>query len=243
MSNIIDTPVVSQNNAVANSSGTKSTDSVQSEQDKFMKLLVTQLQNQDPLNPLDNAQVTSQLAQLSTVTGVNKLNDTLESLRTDQQSSQAMTATSLIGKAVLTPGKSLTLGVTAEAVPAKDGKDATPEVHGGVLGFQLGSGAAQVTVEIVDKNGKTVKTISSQDVDAGNYPVFWAGDTDVEGVQAPLGEYTVKVTASNGGDPLKDAIPLTYGVVASVSTSAVGGTKVNVSGIGKVALDDVKEVL
>jgi flagellar basal-body rod modification protein FlgD len=243
MSTIIDTPVVSQNNAVANSSASKSTDTVQGEQDKFMKLLVTQLQNQDPLNPMDNAQVTSQLAQLSTVTGINKLNDTLETLRGDQQSSQAMTATNLIGKAVLTPGKSLTLGVTAEASDAKDGKAATPEVHGGIFGFSLGSGAAQVTAEIVDQHGKTVKTITSQNVDAGNYPVYWSGDTDVEGVQAPLGQYTVKVTASNGGAALKDAVPLTYGMVASVSTSAAGGTKVNVAGIGKVTLDDVKEVL
>jgi flagellar basal-body rod modification protein FlgD len=53
--------------------------SVEADQDKFMTLLVTQMKNQDPLNPLDNAQVTSQLAQLSTVTGVNKLNATMES--------------------------------------------------------------------------------------------------------------------------------------------------------------------
>jgi flagellar basal-body rod modification protein FlgD len=51
-----------------------------------MTLLVTQLKNQDPLNPLDNAQVTSQLAQLQTVTGVNKLNETLESLKSSYQS-------------------------------------------------------------------------------------------------------------------------------------------------------------
>ncbi len=56
-------------------------DSVQADTDKFMTLLVTQLKNQDPLNPLDNAQVTSQLAQLTTVNGVNKLNATLESLK------------------------------------------------------------------------------------------------------------------------------------------------------------------
>jgi flagellar basal-body rod modification protein FlgD len=58
-------------------------DDTQADEDKFLKLLVTQLKNQDPLNPLDNAALTSQLAQLSTVTGINKVNATLESLRGD----------------------------------------------------------------------------------------------------------------------------------------------------------------
>ena len=69
-----------------------------------MTLLVTQLKNQDPLNPLDNAQVTSQLAQLSTVTGVNKLNTTLESLKASYQSSEALQAANMIGHGVLVEG-------------------------------------------------------------------------------------------------------------------------------------------
>jgi flagellar hook assembly protein FlgD len=73
-----------------------------------MKLLVTQLQNQDPLNPMDNAAMTSQLAQLSTVTGINKVNSTLESLRTDLASPVA-TAINLIGKGVLVAGKGIDL--------------------------------------------------------------------------------------------------------------------------------------
>src|SRR5471030_266353 len=80
------------------------TDSVQADTDKFMTLLVTQLKNQDPMNPLDNAQITSQLAQLSTVTGVNKLNTTLESLKSSYQSSEAMQASSMIGHSVLVAG-------------------------------------------------------------------------------------------------------------------------------------------
>src|SRR5690242_19598154 len=81
-----------------------STDGVSADTDKFMTLLVTQLQNQDPLNPMDNAQMTSQLAQLQTVTGVNKLNTTLESLKSSYQSSEAMQATNLIGHGVLVEG-------------------------------------------------------------------------------------------------------------------------------------------
>src|SRR5687768_10417199 len=85
------------------------TDSVQADTDKFMTLLVTQLKNQDPLNPLDNAQVTSQLAQLQTVTGVNKLNETLETLKSSYQSTEAMQATNLIGHGVLIEGNTLNL--------------------------------------------------------------------------------------------------------------------------------------
>ena len=69
-----------------------------------MTLLVTQLKNQDPMNPLDNAQLTSQLAQLSTVTGVNKLNTTLESLKASYQSSESLQAANMIGHGVLVEG-------------------------------------------------------------------------------------------------------------------------------------------
>src|SRR5262245_57095214 len=81
----------------------------QEAQDRFMTLLVTQMKNQDPMNPLDNAQVTSQLAQLSTVTGIDKLNSTLESLMGNYRTSQALEAVSMIGHGVLTPGAGVDL--------------------------------------------------------------------------------------------------------------------------------------
>src|SRR6202040_3830260 len=65
--------------------------------DRFLTLLVTQLRNQDPLNPMDNAQMTSQLAQISTVTGINKLNDTLSSLSASLGSNQYLQAAGLVG--------------------------------------------------------------------------------------------------------------------------------------------------
>ena len=72
---------------------------------RFLTLLVTQLQNQDPLNPLDNAQVTSQLAQLSTVNGINKLNDTMSGLVASFGASQYLQASNLVGHDVMVPGK------------------------------------------------------------------------------------------------------------------------------------------
>jgi flagellar basal-body rod modification protein FlgD len=108
-----------------NSKATTATDSVSADTDKFMTLLVTQLKNQDPLNPLDNAQVTSQLAQLQTVTGVNKLNTTLESLKSSYQSSESMQATNLIGHGVLVEGNNVTLSSSQGIIGVELGSDAT----------------------------------------------------------------------------------------------------------------------
>src|SRR3990167_8083696 len=89
-------------NAKAGAAATAST--AADTQDRFLKLLVTQMKNQDPLNPMDNAQVTSQMAQLSTVTGIDKLNVTLQALSDSMASSQSLQAASMIGYGVLVPG-------------------------------------------------------------------------------------------------------------------------------------------
>src|SRR5881398_2014263 len=141
--------------------GGSGTDSVGADTDKFMTLLVAQLQNQDPLNPMDNAQMTSQLAQLQTVTGINNLNTTLNSLSTSFQSSQSMQATSLIGHGVLVSGSNVTLA---------SGKS--------ILGVSLGSDADDVKIAINDANGNTVDTIDLGPQKAGSSPLIWDGVPD-----------------------------------------------------------------
>lgn len=200
------------------------TDSVQADTDKFMTLLVTQLKNQDPLNPLDNAQVTSQLAQLSTVTGVNKLNTTLESLKSSYQSSEAMQATNLINHGVLAPGSGVTLA---------GGK--------GVFGVDLATAADSVQIDVKNSSGLTVHSITMQNVDVGTLPLVWDGKKD-DGTMAADGKYSIAVTATAGGKALKDATALTFGTVASVSTGS-GGVKLNVPSIGQLSMSDVKQVL
>src|SRR5574340_1776139 len=95
----------------ASSSATSATNasSVASTQDRFLKLLVTQMKNQDPLNPMDNAQVTSQMAQLSTVTGIDKLNVTLQALSNSMTSHLSLQAATIIGHGVLVPGSGVDL--------------------------------------------------------------------------------------------------------------------------------------
>ena len=97
------------NQNAAKTSKSSSTDSTDSAQDRFLKLLTAQLKNQDPLNPLDNAQMTSQLAQISTVDGITKLNATMQAMLNNSSDSQTLQAAALVGHAVLVPGSSLTL--------------------------------------------------------------------------------------------------------------------------------------
>jgi flagellar basal-body rod modification protein FlgD len=199
-----------------------------------MTLLVTQLKNQDPLNPLDNAQVTSQLAQLSTVTGVNKLNATLESLKSSYQSAEAMQATNLIGHGVLVEGYKA-------------------QLSGGqaILGVELDSPADKVQVVVTSNaTGKEVATIDLGAQEAGVVPIAWDGvpdptrlDADGKPVRLPDGGYTYKVVALRSGEELKDARTLSFDSVASVTTNAKDGIKLNLPVKGAVTMADIKQVL
>lgn len=192
-------------------------------QDRFMTLLVTQMKNQDPLNPMDNAQVTSQLAQLSTVTGIDKMNTTLESLISSFQSNQSLQATNMIGHGVLVPGASVALA---------DGK--------GVLGVELAEPADKVQVTIRDMAGKLVHTIDIGLMKAGMQQLQWDGATD-NGGAAANGQYVFEVTAMRAGEKV-DVTKLAFGKVDSVSTGAQG-VKLNLPGLGAVNFTDVRQIL
>ena len=236
ISGIIDTPpAAAQVNSTTSTSNTStSTDSVSADQDKFMKLLVTQLQNQDPLNPMDNAAMTSQLAQLSTVTGINQVNATLQSMQADQQAAQSTSAIGLIGKGVLVAGSGIQLSSSTDS-------DTGVTSSTSVFGFDLASAAQNVTIAIQDSTGKTVRTMSLNNADVGTYPITWDGKEDDGTTTAPAGKYTFTVTATSGGSTLTDSTPLQLAAVASVSTGS-GGTKLNTS-LGQFTMSDVKEVL
>jgi flagellar basal-body rod modification protein FlgD len=204
-----------------------STDTVDADTNKFMTLLVTQLKNQDPMNPLDNAQLTSQLAQLSTVTGVNKLNTTLESLKTSYQSSEAMSATNMIGHGVFVDGSFVNLS---------EGQS--------ILGANLTTGADDVKLIVTDPaTGKDIKTIELGAQPAGIVPVTWDGIADGETTARKDGEYSFRVVATNAGVALTDATTLAFDSVSSVSTSAADGVKLNLPTKGQVTLADIKQVM
>lgn len=197
---------------------------VEADQDKFMTLLITQLKNQDPMNPMDNAQMTSQLAQLNTVTGINKMNETLNSLKADYQASANLAATNLINHGVLVEGSQLTLA---------DGKS--------LFGIEMGSRADTVEVEIRASGGKVVQTVTLKNVDAGVVPLAWDGKLP-DGTTAANNTYTMNIKATRGTEQLKDAKTLQFGTIASISTGA-SGVKLNIPSVGQVTMDAIKQVL
>jgi flagellar basal-body rod modification protein FlgD len=207
-------------------------DQVTDATDKFMTLLVTQLKNQDPLNPMDNAQLTSQLAQLSTVTGVNKLNDTLESMKSSYQSTANLSATQMIGHGVLVAGHEVQL---------VNGK--------GALGVDLASPADKVQLIVTDtRTGKDVQSIDLGSQQAGVVPVAWDGVPDPANVDAngnPVkladGKYTFRVVATRSGSELTDATALQFDTVQSVTTSAKDGVKLNLASAGVKTMADVMQ--
>ncbi len=218
--------ILSSLNGTSSSSSTStstSTSKVDEQQSRFLKLLTTQLKNQDPLNPMDNAETTSQLAQISTVDGIERLNSTLSSLMGNMQSADALQAAAIVGRAVLVPGSGMLVA---------DGM--------GVGGVQLDNAASAVSVTITDANGLEVKRIDLGKLDAGTHEFVWDGKNDA-GTKVADGSYKMKVTATNG-DTKVTASTLELATVNSVVT---GGSEVqvDVGTLGRVSMGDIKLIL
>ena len=214
--------LISSLNAKSNAASSKESSAAATE-DRFLKLLVTQMKNQDPLNPMDNAQVTSQMAQLSTVSGIDKLNATLQALSDSMSIGQSLSATSMIGRGVLISGSSITL---------KDGK--------AIGGIELTQPADSVKVLIQDAAGNTVSTLQMGPQKAGVTPLAWDGQTDA-GTPAVNGTYKFSVEAMLAGNKI-DANALTFGMVNAV-TPGINGAIFNVGTAGSVAMSAVKQII
>jgi flagellar basal-body rod modification protein FlgD len=163
--------------------------------DRFLKLLVAQMQNQDPLNPLDNAQVTSQMAQISTVSGLDKVNTSVAGLGTQFVQLQAMQGASLVGHDVAIEGNT---------VRELNGK--------GDGGYELSSPADKVKVEISRPDGTVVATLDDSSVSAGRHDFNWDIPSGLQGT--PL---SFKVTATAGTTAV-DAMALQHQSISAVST-------------------------
>lgn len=195
---------------------------VNATQNQFLKLLVTQMKNQDPLNPLENAEVTSQLAQLSTVDGINKLNATLQTLSTAYAESRSLQAASLVGRDVLAPGASLKLGNGVA-----------------IGGIELSQPADRVIVTITDKAGKVQQSIDLGPQEAGVVTFQWDGIRD-NGMPASEGAYAFDVRALLGSAEVK-ADKLSYAKVGSVTLGSQD-TRLNTPELGAIALSQIKQV-
>ncbi|KAF7963026.1 flagellar biosynthesis protein FlgD [Cupriavidus sp. UYMU48A] len=193
-------------------------------QSNFLKMLVTQMNNQDPLNPMDNAQLTSQLAQISTVSSMQTMNTTLNQLLSQVSASRAMDSAALIGHTVMVPGSVLSV---------KDGV-------AGQIGLDLPSTADAVTVNVLDANGNVVRTIDMKGQSAGVHDIAWDGKNDA-GVAVADGDYTFKVSATANGTSVQP-VALVYGKVNAISGDS-SGVLVDVGNGRQANVNDVRRIL
>jgi flagellar basal-body rod modification protein FlgD len=196
--------------------GTKS--GAQAETDRFLKLLVAQLNNQDPLNPMDNAQMTSQMAQINTVSGIQQLNDNVKSLMGQFNAMQVLQGTSMVGREVLVSGNSLS-------------------VAGGVANgaFSLVGDADKVTLEILSPSGQLLETQQLGATKAGRNDFSW-NNADYQGSAAIF-----KVTASKAGTAVKSDTYVRAQVEAVGSTD--GNLSIQLKGRGSVSYDQITAFL
>ncbi|MFZ1180353.1 MAG: flagellar hook assembly protein FlgD [Herbaspirillum sp.] len=222
--------------AAASSTSNLKDNSPDAIQNRFLKLLTVQMKNQNPTNPLDNSQLTVQLAQLSTVSGISQLNTTLASLMSNIQSAQSLQSASMIGRSVLVPGSSVAL--ISDTQTAADGTSTTSQRA--VFGVRLEGHADSLKVNIRDSSGRVVRVLDLGQQSAGTLPIIWDGTTD-DGSKAADGQYTFDVTASSGSATVS-ATALAFGVVSSVSTGT-DGVRLNVSNIGTIKTTDIVQIL
>lgn len=167
--------------------------------DDFLKLFVTQLQNQDPLNPQDSTQFISQLAQLTQVEQAYNTNTNLTSLLNQGNNGTTLAAVSLIGKQIQATGSQVSL---------QAGSPST-------INFNLAQAANQVTVTVKDSTGATVKSINAGSMAAGDGSISWDG-TDGTGKALSSGAYSFSVSAMDAGGNSVATTPLVKGKVDAV---------------------------
>lgn len=227
------TSTVNNNTGTGNTPGSSSSggaSSAQSLQDQFLTLLVAQMNNQDPLNPMDNYQLTSQLAQISTVQGVQDLKTIMQTISSQVDLGQSMDAVSMIGKQVLFPGNALKLDTDATGARVM-----TP------IGVDVQADAHDVVLKISDASGRVVRTMDLGAQDTGIVTPTWDGKDD-SGNTMPDGKYTFAVTAKDQNGNAVTADALTYGQVGGVSYSTQG-VRLDLGLAGQVSMLDVRKVL
>lgn len=218
-------PAATSSTSNSVSTAVKSSGSQALGQDAFLQLLVTQLQHQDPLNPQDNSAFVSQLAQFSSLEGITSLNTSVNAIASNYQSSQALQASSLVGRSVIAQSSTAVV-------------DTSKSMTGSVT---FPSAVASSTLAITDVSGNPIKTLDLGSQSAGNASFTWDGTTD-SGAQAPSGTYIFKATAPVKGTntALVTYLPAT---VNSVTLSSSGGEMtLNLSGQGSVPMSKVQTI-
>jgi len=197
-------------------------------QEEFLKLLIAQVRNQSPLEPQENGEFLGQMAQFSTVSGMQEMQKSIDNLSNSMMSNQALQASSLVGRFVMVPAEKGFL-------PEGEGERFFGSVN-------VPSTAGDVTVQIKDKAGVLVKTVTLRDQPEGLARFSWDGKNE-QGQAVKPGDYTIEATATIDGEP--SALETNF--VAPVDSVTLGrngeGMKLNIAGIGALSMDSVKEIL
>ena len=195
-------------------------------QEDFIKLMTTQMNNQDPMKPMENGDFLSEMAQFSTVSGLKEIKDAFNGLATSLKSSQALQASSMVGRQVLVPGSMSTL---SEGTPMKAAVEIEEDV-------------ADVKVNVINDQGALVKEIALGNKSAGVAHFSWDGMLDAD-KKAMSGNYSIQAIGMKDGqaESLKTLITDT---VQSVSLGTGGqGVSLTLANAGSAGLADVKEIL
>ena len=187
-------------------------------QDRFLKLLVTQLKNQDPLSPMDNAQLTSQIAQINTVSGIATLNTSVQQLSSQFLQLQTLQGASLVGKDVVVPGNKL-------------------DIADGIAqgGFELTGAADAVKVEVLSPAGRVLDTLNLGAQGVGLHSFDWAS-----GKYDNTSNLAFRITASSGATALTPTA-LMRDKVNAVSTSG-NALQLQLQNSGTVAYATVRAI-
>jgi flagellar basal-body rod modification protein FlgD len=210
-------------NASAASSAQAAASTALNEQD-FLRLMTTQLQDQNPLQPVSNAEFFSQIAQFSTVSGINQLNGSFSTLASQLASSQSLQAASLVGQYVLVPGSTAPMDPTTGITGAVD----VPS-----------SGDVKVTVK--DTSGAVVATLDLGTQSAGSLPFSWNGQ-DQNGNSLPSGNYSISATVSTGSGTTAASTEVAA-QVTSVTLNGSSGLMLNLKGLGQVPFSQVTQII
>ncbi|EKS69269.1 MULTISPECIES: flagellar hook assembly protein FlgD [Caballeronia] len=218
-------------NGASSSSSTSSTSATGAQsasdlQNTFLTLLVTQLKNQDPTNPADSSQMTSQLAQINTVTGIGQLNTSLSSLATQLSAGQQTQAALLIGSNVLAAGNNMTVS---------SGKSSS-------FGVQLANDVSDLQIVVKNSSGQIVNTLDLGAQGAGVVPVTGWTPVDSKGATLADGTYTITAQGTINGQQAT-ATTLSASQVQSVVQMSGGAPGLKLSNGSTVALSGVASIL
>jgi flagellar basal-body rod modification protein FlgD len=214
--------LITQLNGTTGATATTSATSAKDLQSQFLAVLMAQLQNQDPTNPMDNAQMTSQLAQISTVEGISKLNDSVSSISSVFSSSQLLQAAGLVGHAVMAEGSDLTLA---------NGQAAA--------GVKLATPADQVNIKIFDAQGTQVQSLDLGKQAAGFVPFVWDGK-NASGATLADGAYTYSVSATQAGSGVTSTA-YALNQIGSVATGS-NGLSLQLQTGGSISLSQIQTI-